>query len=239
MLGIPDRYRIGVNIDLKDFIPKNLKLEQKKRIKESIKKVQLTDQIVGEEIPSVINEEFRCEAIQFYDIEIYNRKDAAFLVGLYQSLMKSLCVIRIHDSAKEAYSFSIKRLNHQDNTQIVIEDSVMTEWFQVGLPDRKREQMTSYVQFSRVNNKTNKVCFYQEMFSKAFLLSNENAYTNVTKILDSDIWYDNAKTERLFYCYKRLVEQRKSLAKAATNAEKMSINQQIKKEIQRLKEENY
>lgn len=239
MLNIPDRYKIGVNLALKDFIPKDLKPDHKKRIKESIKRVQLIAQIVGEEIPSVINEEYRCEVIQFYDIEIYSMKDASFLVGLYQSLIKSLCVIRIHDSAKEAYSFCGKRLNQQDATQIIIEDSIMTELYHVGLPDMKREQMLSYIEYAKVSNKADKLCFYKEIFVKVFLLSNAKAYTNVAKILDSDLWYDSNKSERVFYCYKRLVDHRALLTKATTNAEKVTMNQQIKNDIQLLNEEKY
>ena len=58
MFDLPDIYRVDVNVALKDFIPKDLKLNDKKRIKDAVKSVKLEYQIAGEEIPSVNNEEY-------------------------------------------------------------------------------------------------------------------------------------------------------------------------------------
>lgn len=239
MLKIPERYREGVNVSLKNFIPKDLKPDQKKKIKDSVKKVQLIYQIAGEEIPSVINDEYRCQVIQFYDIEVRSMKDAIFLAGIYQYLIKPLCVIRLHDSMNEAYSFSIKRLNHQDNTQIVVEYSVMTENYPIGLPDAKRERLFSYVEYDKVKNKTDKVNFYNEIYAKVYLLKNEKTYSNTEKILDSNVWYDTKRIARMFSYYKVLVDERGKLKRAVTNAEKVSINQKIKEDIKLLDKEKY
>lgn len=238
MFKIPEQYKVGVSIALKDLIPKDLKPDQKKRIKNSIKKVQLTYQIAGEEIPSVLNDEYRCQVIQFYDIEIHSMKEAVFLARLYQSLIKPLCVIRLHDTMDEAYSLSLKRLNQQDNTQVVIENSIMTEKYPVGLPDTKRDRLFSYIEFVNVKNKTDKVGLYKEIFTKVYLISNEKAYSNIGAILDGHIWYDTNKTGRMFNYYKELVENRLRLARTVTNAEKVSINQQIKIDIKLLDEIN-
>ena len=75
MFDLPDTYRVDVKVALKDFIPKDLKPNDKKRIKDAVKSVRLDYQITGEEIPSVTNEEYRCQVIQFYDIEVANIKD--------------------------------------------------------------------------------------------------------------------------------------------------------------------
>lgn len=72
MFDIPEQYKVQVKIALKDFIPKDLKPEKKKRIKEAIKDVSLAYQIAGEQIPSVMNNEYRCQVIQIYDIEVRN-----------------------------------------------------------------------------------------------------------------------------------------------------------------------
>ena len=70
MFNIPEHYKMDVKLTLKDFIPKDLKPEDKKRIKDAVKEVRLMYQIAGEEIPSVINDEYRCEVIPFL-IQIY------------------------------------------------------------------------------------------------------------------------------------------------------------------------
>lgn len=239
MFKIPEQYKAGVNIALKDFIPKDLKPEQKKRIRDSIKKVQLTYQIAGEEIPSVVNDEYRCQVIQFYDIEISSMKDAAFLAGIYQGLIKPLCVIRFHDSMDEAYSLSLKRLNQQDNSQIVVECSEMTESYPVGLPDVKRDRLFSYIEFTKVKNKTDKINFYKEIYTKIYLMSNVKAYSNTVDILDSNVWFDAKRTGRMLSYYKELVDERMKLTRVVTNVEKVSINQRIIEEIKLLVEERY
>ena len=85
MFDLPDTYRVDVKVALKDFIPKDLKPNDKKRIKDAVKSVRLDYQIAGEEIPSVTNEEYRCQVIQFYDIEVANIKDANFLASSFSS----------------------------------------------------------------------------------------------------------------------------------------------------------
>ena len=90
MFDLPDTYRVDVKVALKDFIPKDLKPNDKKRIKDAVKSVRLDYQIAGEEIPSVTNEEYRCQVIQFYDIEVANIKYANFLASTYQNLIKPL-----------------------------------------------------------------------------------------------------------------------------------------------------
>lgn len=92
MFDLPDTYRVDVKVALKDFIPNDLKPNDKKRIKDAVKSVRLDYQIVGEEIPSVNNEEYHCQVIQFYDIEVANIKDANFLASTYQNLIKPLLV---------------------------------------------------------------------------------------------------------------------------------------------------
>lgn len=141
MFNIPDRYRVDVNVALKDFIPKDLKPNDKKRIKDAVRNVKLEYQIAGEEIPSVIDAEYRCQVIQFYDMEVANIKDANFLAATYQNLIKPLCVIHIHDAKDEVYSMAIKRLSQTDDMQVVIEQSLLTDKYMMGIPDSSRERL--------------------------------------------------------------------------------------------------
>lgn len=134
MFSLPGRYRVDVNVALKDFIPKDLKPNDKKRIKDAVKSVELEYQIAGEEIPSVNNEEYRCQVIQFYDIEVANIKEANFLAVTYQNLIKPLCVIHMHDTKDEVYLLAIKRLNQTDDMQMVIEQSLLTSKYMMGVP---------------------------------------------------------------------------------------------------------
>ena len=238
MFNLPEYYKTDVKLALKDFIPKDLKPDDKKHIKDAVKEVRLMYQIAGEEIPSVINDEYRCQAIQFYDMELQSIKDAAYMASMYQNLIKSLCVIRMHDSQDELYSLAVKRLNQTDENQIVIESSLLTEKYPVGLPDVGRNRLLKYLDYMQIKNKTNKVNLYKEWYYKTYMLMNEKAYANTEIILNGNSWYDGNRMELLYAYYKKLVDIRGMLKKAVSNAERMNLNKEIKKAIQTLDDTN-
>lgn len=239
MFDLPDTYRVDVKVALKDFIPKDLKPNDKKRIKDAVKSVRLDYQITGEEIPSVTNEEYRCQVIQFYDIEVANIKDANFLASTYQNLIKPYCVIHMHDAKDEVYSFAVKRLNQQDDTQIVIEESLVTEKYPMNLPDEGRNRLLAYMDFLTIKNKLDKVALYKEWYSKAYILANEKACEQTQLILDGNFWYDSDRTARVVGKYVELVNARASLKKATTNADRMKVNKWIKTAIADLNSEEF
>ena len=237
MFDLPDTYRVDVKVALKDFIPKDLKPNDKKRIKDAVKSVRLDYQITGEEIPSVTNEEYRCQVIQFYDIEVANIKDANFLASTYQNFIKPLCVIHMHDTKDEVYSMAVKRLSQTDDMQIVVEQTLLTDKYMLGIPDSNRDRFMAYMNYSTVKNKIDKVKLYKEWFYKAYLVVNEKAYIHTDKLLDGNIWYDSDRTARICQKYVELVTSRGKLKTAVTNAERMKINKEIKTEVQALDNE--
>lgn len=237
MFDLPDTYRVDVKVALKDFIPKDLKPNDKKRIKDAVKSVRLDYQITGEEIPSVTNEEYRCQVIQFYDIEVANIKDANFLAFTYQNLIKPLCVIHMHDTKDEVYSMAVKRLSQTDYMQIVVEQTLLTDKYMLGIPDSNRDRFMAYMNYSTVKNKIDKVKLYKEWFYKAYMVVNEKAYIHTDKLLDGNIWYDSDRTARICQKYVELVTSRGKLKTAVTNAERMKINKEIKTEVQALDNE--
>lgn len=237
MFGLPDTYRIDVNVALKDFIPKNLKPNDKKRIKDAVKSVRLEYQIAGEEIPSVNNEKYRCQVIQFYDIEVVNIKDTNFLAVTYQNLIKPLCVLHMHDAKDEVYSLAVKRLSQTDDMQIVVGQALLTDKYMLGVPDSNRDRLLEYMDYSKLKNKIDKVQLYKEWFYKAYMIVNEKAYKHTDKLLDGNSWYDSRRTARLCQEYVELVMYRGKLKTAVTNAERIKLNKEIKTKIQALDSE--
>ncbi len=237
MFGLPDTYRIDVNVALKDFIPKNLKPNDKKRIKDAVKSVRLEYQIAGEEIPSVNNEKYRCQVIQFYDIEVVNIKDTNFLAVTYQNLIKPLCVLHMHDTKDEVYSLAVKRLSQTDDMQIVVGQALLTDKYMLGVPDSNRDRLLEYMDYSKLKNKIDKVQLYKEWFYKAYMIVNEKAYKHTDKLLDGNSWYDSRRTARLCQEYVELVMYRGKLKTAVTNAERIKLNKEIKTKIQALASE--
>ena len=239
MFNIPERYKVDVKVALKDFIPRDMKPNDKSRIKDAVKSVKLTHQIAGEEIPSAMNDEYRCQAIQFYDIEVTDIKDAKFLASTYQNLIKPFCIIRMHDAKDEVYSFAVKRLNQQDNTQIVIENSIVTEKYPVNVPDASRNRLLAYMDFVSIKNRLDKVLLYKEWYNKAYIIANDKAYDNVEGILQGNFWYDTERTTRICGEYAELVAARASLKIAIGNAERMQANKNIKTAISQLDNEEF
>lgn len=237
MFDLPDTYRVDVNVALKDFIPKDLKPNDKKRIKDVVKSVRLEYQIAGEEIPSVNNEEYRCQVIQFYDIEVTNIKDANFVAAIYQNLIKPLCVLHMHDTKDEVYSLAVKRLSQTDDMQIVVEQTLLTDKYMLGVPDSNRDRLLVYMNYSKLKNKVDKVQLYREWFYKAYMVVNEKAYIHTDKLLDGNSWYDSDRTAQICQKYVELVMSKSKLKAAVTNAERMKLNKEIKTEIQALDSE--
>lgn len=238
MFNIPEHYKMDVKLALKDFIPKDLKSEDKKRIKDAVKEVRLMYQIAGEEIPSVINDEYRCEVIQFYEMELQSIKVAPYLASVYQNLIKPLCVFHMYDSQYELYSLAMKRLNQTDEKQIVVEHSILTESYPVGLPDDGRNRLLKYLDYVQIKNKTNKINLYKEWYYRTYMIMNESAYSGAELILDGNGWYDSKHMELLYTYYKKLVDARGMLKKAITGVEKMNLNKEIKEVIRSMDDIN-
>ena len=119
MRNLPKKYEVNKKIDKKNFLSSDLKPNEKKKLKESLKKVTLTHQIQGEEIPSIINNEYNCQVILFLDVELDSIKNAKFISEIIQNQFKPFCVINIYDENKQRYSFAYKRLNIQENQNII------------------------------------------------------------------------------------------------------------------------
>ena len=163
-INIPDEYKVNSKIPIKEFIPKFLKPEQKRRIRNSIRSVIITHQIAGQKIPSFVDENNRCEVIQFFDIEIGNIKEAPFVANIYQAVIKSPCVIHFYDAVSESYSFGLKRLNRQDENEVVVEYAFITKPFSRVLPSSQKDALLSAISYENIRCKVNKLSFYNEMF---------------------------------------------------------------------------
>ncbi|MEG3007337.1 MAG: DUF4391 domain-containing protein [Oscillospiraceae bacterium] len=234
MFNLPKKYRVGKKIPMKDFIPKDLKPEVKKKIKDSVKNVILTYQIMGEDIPSLVNDERNYQVIQFYDFDLVDIKKASFLAGLYQEIIKSPCVIRFHDNASEAYSFALKRLSQNDKTQIVVTDKLLTSTFPAVMPSTEKMNFQKELSADNIKNQTNKVTFYLEMYVRAYILTNDKIYANAQLYLAKPIWYDENKVKGVYTRLLELAKTKEKVQKATNNSEKMQLNQEIRKLISEL-----
>ena len=229
MFGLDDKYKLNKKIDLKTFIKKEFNASDKKRLKESLKNVNLVYQLVGEDIPSIINEEYNCQVILFLDIEINNIKNASFVGGIIQSEIKSLCIMKIHDKNTQRYYFAEKRLNLQDNNNVIIENIVITKESSIFFFDDWVERLEEYLKFSNIILKENKLFFYREMMTKAFIISELNFDLEGNKLLESNLWYNSRKVKEVLINLKEIEKLKLQLKKIKDTKEKVSVNKKIKK----------
>lgn len=228
MFGLDDKYKLNKKIEVKTFIKKEFNASDKKRLKESLKNVTLAYQLVGEDIPSIINEEYNCQVILFLDVEINNIKNASFVGGIIQSEIKSLCIMNIHDKNTQRYYFAEKRLNLQDNNNIIIENIVITKESSIFFFDDWVERLEDYLKFSNIILKENKLFFYREMMTKAFIISELNFDFEGNKLLESNLWYNSRKVKEVLINLKEIEKLKLQLKKIKDTKEKVSINKEIK-----------
>lgn len=234
MFGLSGRYAVNRTFATKTFIPKELSLKDKKRLRETLLSVTLNSQITGEAIPSLADGEHYCQAILFFEIELKKLKDAVFVSGIIQNRVKELCVIRFFGMAGEVYSFAAKRLNRQDTNEIVLEDTYLTPELPVGFPNDTKRKFLSQLDFGNIKNKNNKLCFYLEMMLRAFIITGKGLYSKQTELLDSKVWYNYEDMKTLFTELNQLLNSKAALKSAVVPAEKVRVNSEIKQEIESL-----
>lgn len=234
MIYIPKKYEQNKNIPKKDFILKDFKPDIRKKLTEYIKKIELKYQIYGEDLSSVINEDYNIQAIQVYNFEIKDIKNAGFIANIYQQQIKSLCILSFSDNKSQVYSFALKRLNKNDNKQIVVEHSFLSESFSNGILDFKKDDFEQILHFDNIKNKTNKKTYYEEIFIKAYILKNIKACKKIEVVFGSDIWYNNEKVLNMYSLFKDIVESNEALKKVILNSDAVKINEHIAQNIQRL-----
>ena len=195
MFNIPEKYYIGKDIALKDFIPQNLKPNDKKKIRDCVNSARLEYQIVGEDIPSVNNEEYHCETIQFYDISVNDIKQSGYIAKTYQSIIKSLCIIRLHDIGKALYSFALKRLSQINEEQIIVTDSMLTDTYPTVLEHERKDELHKLLDYESIKNKTDKI---NNITNISMLF---NGCKNLLSI-NGNNWYGN-KIHDMSYAFNR------------------------------------
>ena len=235
MFEIPKKYIIENVIEPKTFVTKDMKKAVKDRVLQNLLSVRLIWQIVGEEIPSLINEEYNCSVIMGLEIKLKDVKDSAFFAEHIQHMVKSPCVIRFYDDNEEIYSLAHKRLNHTDATQVVILDRVETPPLSLTFPDKIAEKLKRYLAFNTLLNRNDKLSLYLEATVKAFIISNQYLYSGMDSLLDNKVWYNRTEIMALFWWLKELERLNAELYAENLPSNRAKLNGEIKRILEGLK----
>lgn len=234
MFKLPDKYKVGKKVPMKSLIPKDLKPDTRKKIREYVKGVNLSYQIMGEDIPSLVNDEYNFQVIQFYDFQLDDIKRASFIANIYQEIIKSPCILRLYDNNKEVYSLGLKRLNQMDSAEIVVTDKIITEPYSMALPSHNRSNLLKELAYDNIKNRDNKVSFYFEMYLRAYILMNDKVYVGAEGFLDKPIWYSIGKSKEVYDLLRTVEIKKDKVQREISNSEKMKLNQEIRQAISQL-----
>lgn len=230
MLNLPEEYKQKQRLNKKLFVPKNDKQAVKKRVKDSILKAELIGQIQGEDILSVINETYNISVIMFLNIEIDDIKNAIFLNGILQEMLKAFVIIQYNDvKGNISLGFGYKRLSKVEQNEIVLENNFITNVFTEHLFDETYELLGERIYFDKIKNKVNKLALYSEMMVKAYIISNKNLWAKWNFILDSNVWYNQLNTMKIYDLLNEVKEIKNKQAKVNNTADNIKFNKQLMK----------
>lgn len=232
MIDLPDSWRVETNgkrLNLKSFTPATLPTAQRARLRKALSKATLAHQLSGPEIPSLITEEYRCEAILFLDVELADLRQAEFAARAIQPQLKEHAVIRFHEGGDHfTLSFAHKRLNLNDASAIVVADAYCTEIHSsaAGLGPLRQAALL---------NRLNKRDHYLEAMTKAFLLDHPKIFLGAPKLLETKLWHHGPTVIALFRALTELKSLKIQKDRARTLADKATLNSAIKAAIDTLK----
>lgn len=236
MFGISEKYKLNKKLSVSSILVSNMDSKDRKKLKEILKNIVLSYQIVGEEIPSVITEEYNCQVIMILDIEIDNIKNANYAGKILQNYIKPLCIIRFYDISNECYSFGQKRLNKTDNSEIVVDSYFITKNRSIFYSDNVKIKYDKYLDINNVKNLSDKNTVYMELMTKAYLIDNENLFDFIDEILESNIWYEYDKCIYILKTFYKFHLLKNEIRKQKETNIKVQINKQIKQCLDKVKE---
>ena len=236
MLSFPEKYKKNNRISLKPFLAESMTTTERKRFKDTVEEITVSYQIEGFDIPNLINDDYNCQAIAFLVVKIKNLKNATFVGRIIQKEVKPLCVVEFTDGTNECWCFADKRLNKQDKNEIVVENLYITDILPMNFTNDTKTLFNLYIDYESILNRSNKHAYYMEMMTKSYIIFNVKLYENVSKLLDSKLWYSEKST---IICYNLLTQLKQlKIAVSKTNAvaEKSALNSQIKAIMKQLEE---
>lgn len=238
MLSLPQKFRKDAPIAKTTFV-KGAQLvgAEKKRFETSVEEIRLKYQIEGYDVPNLVNDEYNCQVIMFISIKLNNLKHASFISLVVQKCINALCVIEFTDGNNEQFSFADKRLNKQNNKEIVIENEYLSSEMPLEFQNDIKTLFSLYIDYETILNRNNKHAYYVEMMTKSFLVCNRGLFARESELLDSKkLWYDNEKAAECFPLLKKLKNLKLSATRSNTISEKSTLNKQIKEVIMALEE---
>ena len=229
MLGVPDNFQQNIELNLENtFLKAARSRAERSWLKKKILAVTLCDQIMGEAIPSRLDDEYNCQVILTILVRVNDMKESTALAELLQALTKPLCVFLLTDGAVERYSFALKRLSKTEAEAVVAEDMHITPELPLIVPGVEREEWRVAANFSCILNRTDKLAAYREWSTRAFIADQKHLFAGTRALLESRGWYGAGFATQVFHAYQRLEQLTREGGKARLLKEKTLNNQEMR-----------
>ena len=232
MIELPESWRVesnGQRLNLKSFTPSTLPTAQRARLRKILRKATLTHQLTGTEIPSLITDEYRCQAILFLDIELTDLRQADFVARTIQPQIKEHAVLHLRDgSGRFALSLAHKRLSLTEDNAVVVTDSYCTEIHAAAAS-------LAPLRHTALINRLNKRDHYLEAMAKAFLLDHPKIFIGAPQLFDTKLWFHGPTILALFRALTELQTLKTKKDRTRSLADKANLNTAIKAAIDGLK----
>lgn len=233
MYNIPIKYKKESIINKENFIPKSETIQNKKKIREELKRVRLKYQI-EKNIPNLIDENHNIQVIMVLEIELKSMKHVEYINQVFQELLKSYVIVKYICDEKVALGYGYKRLNKKDSSEIILEDSFVTEEYEEVFFFNKYSLYENYLDFESFKNNNNKLEFYMENMTKAYIISNIDNFKDYETILKSNIYYSLDSNFKLYKLAKSIVDTNAKLKNKNTTVEKIELNKKLDSLIKEL-----
>jgi hypothetical protein len=229
-LRIPEQYMIKKPFSLKTFELGSLTNAERKRLRQVTKQLQLICQIEGEEIPSLITEDYNIQAILMFQVILQSLNHAKFVTALLQKVIKPFVIFQCFDDSKEGFilNFATKRLNKLNLKETIIEGMLLSPEMVLSLPNSATTLFQKYIAYNQILNRSNKLEFYLEMYLKAFIITHKNLFREFDQLLQSKLFYNFEKMKQLEKLLLQRIELTNQMLSCATIADKAKINILVK-----------
>jgi hypothetical protein len=237
MLNPPEQYLVNKSLDIGTFLTTDLTTAERKKLKEVLQGAVLEHQIAGENLPSLLDDEYDVQVILFIRLRLSNLKHARFVADKVQRLGKPHTVLLLQDGSDNmCLSFAHKRLNYQDKNQVVLLDEVITPPFSIAFDNEVHSLIHEYATFDKLLNKSSKLALYIEMMTKCAIIGNLSLWTESHKLLQGKIWYNTDKTLQLLGAYRSLEQYKREQKRAKYVSEQVEANSNLRRIYQDLME---
>ena len=241
MYNIPDKYKKESIINKENFVPIEETSNNKKKIRQSLKRVKLKHQI-DKDIPNLVNDAYNIQVIMILEVELKSMNHIEYLNEVFQSLLKGYAIIKYIHNDNTVWGYGYKRLNKQDKNSIILEKSYVTGEIKENFFFDNFLLYEKYLNFKNIKNKNDKLGFYIENMTKAFIISNKDMLQDYIKILDSNIFYSLDSTFKLYNILEKTIDIKNKLKNKTVTSEKIDLNKNLVnliKELEAILDERY